>query len=234
MTKSAPFIIAAFLLLSSAAQAAGVSIGGTRFVYSEKTHGVRIGVRNSSDTPWLISTTVKNGGSWPGTMATEGATPFTAIPPLFSLKGGSENNVHLVKTGGALPQDRESLFTLMVTAIPSGSSGPDSVQIADRSLLKLFYRPVGLAGDPQQAYQQLRWSRHQGHTVVSNPTAYYVTLFNLTVNSRVIEDAGVVAPFSQRETDWCDGRAACQLSWQTINDYGRVMPVVKYSTVPVL
>lgn len=61
---------------------------------------------------------------------------------------------------------------------------------------------------------------------VQNPGPYYVTLFSLKANGRPIDTAGVVAPFSTRKTDWCQRVTRCEVRWQSINDYGRVLPPI--------
>ena len=103
--------------------------------------------------------------------------------------------------------------------------------MAFRSALKLLYRPVGLTGDPQQAYRQLVWTLTADGLTVRNPGPYYVTLFLTRANGESINAAGVVAPFSTRRTSWCRQAKTCAVRWQSINDAGGVMPPV-LATVP--
>lgn len=215
------------LLIFSCVVQAGVVIGGTRFIFAENKKSLSVTVKNRSPETWLISSKISAGNSWPGNEnAISRDIPFAVTPPLFALHGERENSLRLVQTGDNLPNDRESLFTLSIAAIPSGKTQADSVQMAVRSSLKLFYRPSGLPGDPEQAYKALVWQQTAGGLRVENKTPYYVTLFQLRVNGKTIDNPGVVAPFSTRQTDWCKGNARCPLFWQSINDYGRVMPVV--------
>lgn len=214
------------MLVSAFAQA-GVVIGGTRFIYGEKQQSITVSVRNKSDEPFLLNTKIISGGAWAGSVkSVQTEAPFIATPPLFSLAGGRENNIRIIRTGGDLPPDRESLFTLSIASIPSSKAGPDTVQMAVRSGLKLFYRPVGLKGHSEDAYRQLRWSREGSSVVVENPTPYYVTLFQLNADGHAFNDAGMVAPFGHRTEQWCGKAASCQIQWQSINDYGRVLPPV--------
>jgi len=202
------------LMLFSSLVQAGVVIGGTRFIYAQKSQGLSVSVFNRSDESWLVNTKVTRGGSWPGAETPSAAEAlFIATPPLFLLNGGRDNKIRIIRAGGDMPQDRESLFTLSIAAIPSGKAVPNSLQMAIRSGMKLFYRPEGLKGNPEKAYTQLKWSRAGDQVVVENPTPYYVTLFQLNGNGQAFNDAGMVAP-------------ACQLQWQSINDYGRLMPPV--------
>lgn len=219
------FIAAAIIVFSGhvTQSMAGVSIGGTRFIYHEKAKGVKVELRNTSQSAWLINTTVSSGGTWSGVTPSTQPAPFIATPPLFSLKPGRENSIRLLKTHANMPPDRESLFTLSIAAIPSGQAQANSVQIAVRSRMKLFYRPANLKGNPQEAYKQLRWEKSRGQARVSNPTPFYVTLVNLVVNGKKIDNPGMVAPFSTRSINGCATVNTCHLSWQSINDYGRIL-----------
>lgn len=215
------------LMLFSSLVQAGVVIGGTRFIYAQKSQGLSVSVFNRSDESWLVNTKVTRGGSWPGADTPSAVeAPFIATPPLFLLNGGRDNKIRIIRAGGDMPQDRESLFTLSIAAIPSGKAAPNSLQMAIRSGMKLFYRPEGLKGNPEKAYTQLKWSHKGQQLTVMNPTPYFVTLFQLNVNGHSLDDAGMVAPFSLRSENWCGDESNCQLRWQSINDYGRVMPPV--------
>ena len=211
---------------------AGVVIGGTRFIYSADMPSLSIPLHNTATSVWLISSHIQSASRWAGAEAeTAQASSWVVTPPLFTLAGGQENTLRVIHSGRSLPDNRESLLTLSIAAIPSGKVNSNSVQMAYRSAMKLIYRPLGLAGDPQHAYQQLHWTLHATGLTVRNPTPYYVTLFMLRTNDKSVDSAGVVAPYSSRETRWCAQEAACHLRWQSINDYGRVMPAEEISVV---
>ncbi|MEO3990134.1 fimbria/pilus periplasmic chaperone [Pseudocitrobacter sp. Cyp-38S] len=214
----------ALLLLCALPARAGVVIGGTRFVYRQEQHALNVPLRNASDSAWLVVTRVQSAARWPGARVTA-AEAFVVVPPICVLAGGQENTLRLIRTASPLPTDRESLFTLSVATVPSGKVDGNRVQMGVRSALKLIYRPSGLAGEPQQAYRQLRWSAGRGLSV-SNPTPYYVTLFNLSINGKTLDNPGVVAPFSTRSLSRELPGKVIQLRWQTLNDYGRVMPPI--------
>lgn len=214
------------LLITCVSAQAGVIIGGTRVVYGEKQSSIALSVRNNSPFAWLINSKVSTGGTWPGSHPSTDKAPFVITPPLFSLKADREGTLRIVYTGSgaSLPRDRESLFTLSIATIPAGKRQDDSVELAVRTHLKLFYRPAGLQGSAQDAWQQLRWSKRSQQLVVENPTPYYVTMFNLQFNGQPVRNAGLVAPFGQRQFNGCQQLPQCVIHWQGINDYGRVMP----------
>ncbi|KAG1715589.1 hypothetical protein ID866_1566 [Astraeus odoratus] len=151
---------------------AGVVIGGTRFVYPEREKSISFSVRNPSDESYLIYTKVEPGGLWTGADAPHGVqSAFVATPQLFSLRPQRENTIRLIFTGGKLPENRETLFTLNVAAIPSANPHTTGVQTA-----------------------ALRWSRNKNNVVVNNPTPYYITLYQLSLGaserSRVVQTQG--------------------------------------------
>ncbi len=218
------FVLFILLMFGTTAQA-GVIIGGTRFIYPEGKNIIDVPIRNVSAQAWLINSKIFSAQRWPGAdTVVFSEAPFVITPPLFELAAGQENKIRLIRTAVPLPADRESLFTLSVATIPAGRAEPFSVQMAIRSALKLIYRPTGLQGDPQQAYAHLRWSRSSAGVTVSNPTPFYITLFNVLANGKPIDNAGVVAPFTSRQLAWCQHVSPCLLQWQALNDYGGVMP----------
>ncbi|MCM7177196.1 fimbria/pilus periplasmic chaperone [Enterobacter hormaechei] len=207
---------------------AGVVIGGTRFVYPQDQRAISVTVRNKSSLPYLIGTKIYRGGRWPGAQQPpEAATAwFTATPPLFALQPGRENKIRLFRADAPLPADRETLFTLSIASIPASQRHSDNVQMAVRSSMKFIYRPEGIQGEPALAYRQLRWQLTADGLTVENPSPYYVTLYQLSVNGTRVDNAGVVAPLSQRRTDWCKGTVRCQLTWQSLSDEGRILPSI--------
>lgn len=208
---------------------AGLMVGGTRFIFNEKNeNGLSVLVRNTEDTQFLIQSKVLPDNT-PGNQKNNGeaskiSTPFVATPPLLQLRGKKENYIRILRTDGILPSDRESLFQLSVASIPSGMPDDSDVQVALRSRYKLIYRPSGLKGDSNQAYQQLRWQRHGALVTVENPTPYYVTLFQMVINGKLQPAKGVVAPFGSRTESWCPKSGGCSLKWQSLGDMGAPTP----------
>lgn len=208
---------------------AGIMIGGTRFIYTEKSeNGLAFLVRNTDETPYLIQTRIipdtTKGNEKQGSAHNSTETGFVATPPLLPLRKKQENYIRIIRTGGNQPDDRESLFQVSVAAIPSGKPGTNDLQVAIRSNFKLFYRPDDLKGSPDKAYEQLTWQRNGTSVKVENPTPYYVTLFQMTINGKTHSAEGVVAPFSSRTESWCPANGACNLQWQSLNDSGAPTP----------
>jgi P pilus assembly chaperone PapD len=214
------------ILLPLLAQA-GVVVNGTRFIYSGGAkEGMSVILKNTGADRYLIqskitpySTTVTSGSE------IQRGEPFISTPPLFAMNGYGENVVRILRVGGELPEDRESVFSLSIAAIPSGKPEANTVQWAVRTRYKLFYRPEGLKGNPQHAYRQLKWTRQGNQVSAYNPTPYYVTLFGVQTNGEAHPDAGMVPPFTSRTWSWCSISDKCELKWQGIDDYGAVLAI---------
>ncbi|MCL1162081.1 molecular chaperone [Shewanella chilikensis] len=197
---------------------AGVVVGGTRVVYDGAKRETSISVNNPEKVnPYLIQSWVDEDNLH------SGKAPFIVTPPLFRLDAGQENILRIVYTGGQLPADRESVFWLNIKSVPSSSENDNNqLLIAVKTRIKLFYRPVGLEGKAAaEAYKKLVFTQSEGNLIVSNPTAYHVSLYSLTVDGEEIEDAGMVAPKS--DFSWLlPNKHVTQVRWQAINDFGGV------------
>ncbi|MDW2742554.1 fimbrial biogenesis chaperone [Atlantibacter subterraneus] len=211
-------LLATALALSAIPAWAGVVTGGTRVIYPADKKEVSLPVRNPEKSGvYLIQ-------SWVDTGTTGERGPFIVTPPLFRINSGEENLLRIIRTGGNLPQDRESIFWLNVKSIAADdSSKPHTnvLQLVVKTRVKLFYRPTGLPGDPQQAYRQLQAARKGNRLIIRNPTPYYVTLFTLTVDGKEIKEADLVAPFGSVNFA-LPAATASSVVWQAINDYGGI------------
>lgn len=208
--------------LVSAAQSAwaGVIVGGTRVIYDSSQREAAITVRNPEKTaPYLIQSWVENSSASDTSKA-----PFIITPPLFRLDAGQENTLRIVRTGGQLPEDRESLYWLNIKSIPStAKQSSNELQISVKTRIKLIYRPAALAADAADAYKKLTFSRQGNQLQVKNPTAYNIAFYRVSVGGQEIQQAGSVAPFAT--LSWTLSSAASgNVSWQSINDFGGITP----------
>lgn len=210
-------IALAFVLASFTAQA-GIVIGGTRVIYNGDKKETSAAIRDPDKSGvYLVQ-------SWVDSGEKQSKAPFIVTPPLFRINPGEENMLRIVRTGGSLPEDRESVFWLNVKSIPAtDDSQPHNnvLQVVVKSRLKLFYRPAGLEGQPETAYHKLSVARSGNRLTVSNPTPYYVTLFTLKVDGLEIKDADMVPP-KGNVSFTLPSATASTVTWQAISDYGGV------------
>ncbi|MDI3426291.1 molecular chaperone [Enterobacter sp. V87_3] len=218
MNRYADVMLALVLALLSVQAQAGIVIGGTRVIYNGDKKESAASVRNPEKSGvYLVQ-------SWVDSGEEGGNTPFIVTPPLFRINPDEENMLRIVRTGGNLPQDRESVFWLNVKSIPAtDDSTPRTnvLQVVVKSRMKLFYRPAGLEGQPESAYHQLSVARSGNRLTVTNPTPYYVTLFTLKVDGQEIKEADMVPPKGSASFTLPSARAS-NVTWQAISDYGGI------------
>ncbi|WP_159564676.1 fimbrial biogenesis chaperone [Budvicia diplopodorum] len=210
-------LTAALLIFMSTLAQAGVTVGGTRLVYNGEAKESTINVTNPDNIPYLIQSWVDN---------QDGVTskpPFVVTPPLFRLNGGGQENViRVIRTGGNLPEDKESLFWLNIKSIPSAEKTDNSLQIAVKTRIKLLYRPKGVTGTLEEAAGKLTWQRRGNSISVTNPTPYYITFFSVKLNGVTLPEVSMVAPNSTASFKTKANVSSGALNWTIINDFGGV------------
>ncbi|WP_164716943.1 fimbria/pilus periplasmic chaperone [Cedecea lapagei] len=199
---------------------AGVALGATRVVYPEGQKQVQLAVTsNDEKSTYLIQSWVENADG-------NKDSRFVITPPLFAMKGKKESTLRILDaTNNQLPKDRESLFWLNVKAIPSmerSKLNENTLQLAIISRIKLYYRPDNLALAPDKAAEKLTFSRSNGQLILNNPTPYYLTVTDINVGTRVLDNA-LVPPMGKASVK-LPADAGSNITWQTINDYGALTP----------
>jgi P pilus assembly chaperone PapD len=222
------------LSLTATAASANVLIAGTRVVFDAQDGEVTVRLTNDNAQPALVEAWIDDGD--PNSTPNNAKAPFLITPPLFRIDAHKDQSLRIISTPAQLPSDRESLFWLNVLEIPPKPSGQqyagkNTLQLAIRSRLKLFYRPANLAGDPNKAAEQVTWKAvpdGQGYTLeVHNPTPYHVTIIQalLTVDGKsYTADTGMVDPLGNlrlKIKGLTEAPAAgTAIAFNVINDFG--------------
>lgn len=159
--------------LSTSAQAA-IALDRTRVVFDGDVKSVSLNISNQNkQLPYLAQ------GWMEDPNGTKIQSPFTVLPPVQRIEPGKPSQVKIqaLPVVNTLPQDKESLFYFNLREIPPKSSKPNTLQIALQTRIKMFYRPKGLAIDPNAAPPQdkITLTKQGDNYVVNNPTPYYVT-----------------------------------------------------------
>lgn len=219
----------------TAAAHAGVVIGGTRLIYDGARKEASLSVRSDAGdkAPFLIQSFVDDNGP-KGTDSKPQKPPFVVTPPLFRLDAGQENVLRIIRTGGALPEDRESVFWMNVKAIPANN--PDDgdknvLRFSVKNRIKLFYRPAALDKVPDDLFKQVTFRAAAGTLTVTNPSPYYLTFLNLTVGGGVVNTTDVMVPPKGSAQYALPKAVSGKVSWQYINDYGSASEVMTGNTL---
>ncbi|KLP55482.1 long polar fimbrial chaperone LpfB [Enterobacter genomosp. O] len=210
-------LLSSFLLITSAAHA-GITIGGTRVVYPENKKESSIGIANPDNLDYLVQSWVETEDN-----AREKA-PFLITPPLFRLDAKQDNVLRIIRTGGNLPADRESLFWLNIKSIPSSArnENTNTLQIAIKTRIKLLYRPASITGKPEDATTQLTWHTQGNQLIVENPTPFYMNFQEIKLDGKKVDKATYAKPKAETHFSVPGNITARSVSWKIINDYGGI------------
>ncbi|WP_323137570.1 fimbria/pilus periplasmic chaperone [Dyella subtropica] len=235
-------VLAAWCLacLSAAPARAGVVIDNTRVIYPAQQREVTVKLINEDkQSPLLVQAWIDDGNekSTPDQLN----VPFLLTPPVFRMDPGKGQALRVVYLKDRpLPADRESVFWLNVLEVPPKpkvAKGEESntLQLAFRTRIKLFYRPEDLKGSAADAPSQLRWTLvtdGAGRALqAENPSAYHVSFESvaLAVEGRDIksEDVNMIAPhatqrFSLKEVN-LTADAKLEVHFTSIGDYGELV-----------
>ncbi|HBO7420752.1 MULTISPECIES: fimbrial biogenesis chaperone [Pseudomonas aeruginosa group] len=214
----------AFMLFSGMASA-GITLGGTRVVIQAPAKEASILVKNQAAEDIMIQ-------SWMEPESGSGIqdVPFAITPPLSRLGANKQQNLRILFQGQGLPSDRESVFRLSVQEIPQKAKGENTLQIALRQRIKVFYRPAGLPA-VEDAPKNLKWRlvRQDGKALleVTNDSPFHISFVavKLKSGSKSYEAmADMIAPKSSQKLVLKDAvpSAATGLSveFENVNDFG--------------
>lgn len=205
---------------------ASVQMGGTRIVYPAAEREASILVKNIGSEDVMIQ-------SWLEPDARdEGAdVPFAITPALARMGGNKQQMLRIFYHGKGLAEDRESVFWLNVQEIPQQAKEENTLQVAIRQRIKLFYRPANITGSLDEATEQLQWrlvSRAGVSQIeVRNASAFYISLVTLKLRVRQKEYAVDDQMLPPQSTSYLavkklnalpEGLAV--LYWEAINDHG--------------
>lgn len=209
---------------------ADIVISGTRIIYPEKAKDVVVNLENRGSHPLLVQSWLDDGRDT--TDPQELKLPFVITPPVTRVDAQKGQSIRITSLGQSLPKDRESLFWFNVLEVPpkaKTSSDQNMLQLAFRTRIKLFFRPNGLKGSPDESAKHLLWSQKKVANdvvlVAKNDSAYNVSIASasLTVNGKKYEvESSSVKPFSS-ETMKVKGLTSIsngKVNYASINDFG--------------
>ena len=210
-------------LLVASQATAGISLSSTRLVFDGKHKEAGITVRNSGEDVLIQS--------WIDADSSEATSvPFAVTPPLVRVSNDEQQLLRVIYEGTGMPTDRESVMWLNVQEIPKASKTQNTLQLAVRQRIKVFFRPAGLKAEAYLAPATLKWRlvERGGKSllVVNNPGLYHVSIAEITLTSGALReqpfDSLMIAPGEQKEftlKHFTPGQSP-NLLFRSINDYG--------------
>ncbi|WP_412527120.1 molecular chaperone [Burkholderia lata] len=222
----AALIAAGSLLSASMPSHAGISLSSTRVIYAQNDKEGAVTVKNQSSDDVMIQSWLESPND------KQDDLPFAITPSLSRLNGGKQQILRIFYAGQGLPTDRESVFWLNVQEIPQKAKTDNTLQIAVRQRIKLFYRPTELTGKPEEAPKQLqwRWAANGGKTQIEavNNSPYFVSLARANVHVGTQTYAVVTemvppktsARMAIKDFSGHAPASGAQVEFESINDFG--------------
>ncbi|MCW1877857.1 molecular chaperone [Erwinia sp. INIA-01] len=190
-------ILLSVLLLNSGHSWANIIINGTRILYSETNKEVIVQLSNTGDSPALVQSWIDDGdiNSTPETAK----VPFLLSPPVIKVNGNNGQQLRIKKLPANLPVDRESVFFLNVLDIPpkpENLQNMNTVQLAIKSRIKLFYRPASLTGSLDKAVEKLNLVASGNHFLINNNSPFHITIANISMGKmKLLSESPMVTPY---------------------------------------
>ncbi|MEB8290178.1 fimbrial biogenesis chaperone [Klebsiella michiganensis] len=204
---------------------ASVVMTGTRVIFPSSVMEKTIQLKNPDPQPYVVQLqmTDENGKADKNSF-------FSPVPPVFRMEPNTGQSVRLIFTGRGLPEDKESVFYLDFTQLPSlkkSQQEQNRLIIAIRNRVKVFYRPASLEGTQSDAYRALSFSLENGKLNVDNPTGFYIPIreASLSINGQNIALAESVMLPPKTKTLWPLSKKITTLTGSRlhmifVNDYG--------------
>lgn len=200
---------------------AGVVLNTTRVIYPAKDKEVSLAAHNSGRAEILLQSWLESGIA----AADPSSLPFVITPGLARMPADARQLLRIIYAGSGMPEDRESVFWLNVQEIPQ-EVAENTLQIAIRQRIKVFFRPRGLSGDPFKAADGLRWRVLKDQLQVENPSPYHVSMIGIGLRQGgrelMTKDSQMLAPRQSLRLPLKSGPSSetLQLEFASIDDFG--------------
>jgi len=205
-------ILLLLTFLFSQSLSANVIINATRVIFMSDKKEVSLKIDNSNPYPVLVQTWVDNGDSKLTAKASN--TPFTILPPIFRMETKQGQVLRIMYNGEKLPDNRESIFWVNVFEVPpkdKNAANVNSIQLAFRSRIKLFFRPVTLKTPSTDLLAEsmscsLGKGTQESVFRCSNNSGYFISFSKLILKNNnknyplPLENVGMIPPFKSVET----------------------------------
>lgn len=217
----------------------GLHFSVTRLVYpSTARNGVPVVFTNNGPTNHLIQAYMSQldpntGLSGPRT------TDFTVLPPVSMLSAGASTTLRVLRVGGDLPADRESVGFLVMRLIPAGSlppvgKGALASKVIQELAIKVFYRPAGLPeGGVSEAMKKVTVRLQGGKVTFMNPTPFWLTPGVISVDGAPLPAGSLflmVPPKGEQSWPLPKGVKAkggeSTVTWSVVTERGIASPTV--------
>ncbi|EMT6576925.1 fimbrial biogenesis chaperone [Providencia rettgeri] len=226
-----------FIFLFSFSSQASVVINGTRVIYPGNEKEVTVKLSNKGNQPVLVQSWIDDGDQ--NALPENMNVPFFLTPPINRIEPNKSQTLRISYAGDKeKTKSEESIYWLNVLEIPPAPKVNDnkvsnSLQVAFRTRIKLFYRPEAINNkfDAAKSAEELIWSIENGKLTAHNQSPYFVSLISITLgteNQQEIVDGEMIAPNQSKQFEFKNRNlvnSGNTVSYEYINDWGAVNTV---------
>lgn len=212
------------IILFSSTTFANVIITGTRVIYPADADSIAVQLTNNSKTSSLVQSWIDNGDE--NSTPENSEAPFYLSPPIVKIEGLQGQQLKIKKISGKLPENVESVFFLNVLDIPKtpdSAKGKNTIQLATRSRIKIFYRPIGLTESPDEMINNASYRLNNNNILVKNGSQYHLTIAAITPTDdkkNSLVDSAMIPPMSEKEFPIKGAIKNHELILVYVDDYG--------------
>ncbi|MEG7472808.1 molecular chaperone [Serratia marcescens] len=212
---------AALLMLGAFNSYAGIQVDATRVIYKGDDKSASLPIHNDASEAYMVQTWLDTGDR---NQVTKNL-PVVVVPPILKLDAAKTAVLRFIYSGTGLPQDKETLLWINVQEIPPAPKQENVLQVAVRTRIKLFYRPVALKTTLDEQVQNLRWQREGSRLQVINDGPLHITFGALhlknSAGKTVDVDANMVNPKDRLSINIPAGvSVGNKIAFSYINDFG--------------
>ncbi|MBI6189518.1 molecular chaperone [Providencia rettgeri] len=211
-------------ILFSSSTLSNVIITGTRIIYPADADSITVQLTNNSKTSSLVQSWIDNGDE--NSTPENSEAPFYLSPPIVKIEGLQGQQLKIKKIPGKLPNNVESVFFLNVLDIPKtpeSAKGKNAIQLATRSRIKIFYRPIELNESPDEVINHASYQIKNNNILVKNNSQYHLTIAAITSSddkNNSLIDSAMIAPMSEKELPIKGTMKSHDLILMYVDDYG--------------
>lgn len=180
-------LFSCLLLTYCSLSLASVQILATRVIVNAAEKEQTFVIRNVGKSPSLVQLWLSDKDN--NNMEIQDDLPLFITPPVGRINADKRKVFRIFPMENAasvLPQDRESMFWINVLDIPemdANNKSGNKLNMAFRTRIKLFYRPVNMEGTLIAAAEQLTWKKRRSGKgydfVATNNSPFHITLVNI-------------------------------------------------------
>ncbi|UGA53578.1 fimbrial biogenesis chaperone [Vibrio sp. VB16] len=211
---------------------ASVIINNTRVVYLDTEKEVSVKLSNNGNNPVLVQSWIDDGN--PEQNPSTIKVPFILTPPINRLNADKSQTLRIFYTGEPLSTTEETVFWLNVLEVPAKNSeleDENTLQLAFRSRIKLFFRPNNLKDHANDAGKELVWSVTPTGLKATNLTPYHVSLSKVSITIKdksYYSESKMISPNSFQEFSFVELASIplnSKVNIDYINDFGATINV---------